>query len=130
MLISIDPNDPKPIYQQIVWAIKQQVCSRQIAPGQELPSVRELATALAVNLHTVRHAYQVLAAQGIVRLGLARRARVLPPAKEPISRQTAEQQLTPRLQEWIADALQLGLNEHDLRQMIDRAMSLMATRPE
>ena len=122
MLISIDQDDPRPIYLQIAAAIKQQLCSGQLEPGDELPSVRELAEALAVNLHTVRHAYRVLGEQGVVRLGLARRARVLPPPKHPPDHQQLEQTLLPRLRELVADAMQLGVSDDGLRQLMDHAI--------
>ena len=122
MLISIDQNDPRPIYLQIAAAIKQQLCSGQLEPGDELPSVRELAEALTVNLHTVRHAYRVLGEQGVVRLGLARRARVLPPLKHPPGHQQLEQTLLPRLRELVADAMQLGVSDDGLRQLMDHAI--------
>jgi len=122
MLISVDQNDPRPIYLQIAAAIKQQLCSGQLEPGDELPSVRELAEALAVNLHTVRHAYRVLGEQGVVRLGLARRARVLPPPEHPPDRQQLEQTLLPRLRELVADAMQLGVSDDGLRQLMDHAI--------
>ena len=122
MLISIDQDDPRPIYLQIAAAIKEQLCRGQLGPGDELPSVRELAGALGVNLHTVRHAYRVLGEQGVVRLGLARRARILPPPKHPPGRQQLEQTLLPRLRELVADATQLGVSDDGLRQLMDRAI--------
>jgi GntR family transcriptional regulator len=122
MLISIDQDDPRPIYQQIAAVIKQQLCSGQLEAGDELPSVRELADALSVNIHTVRHAYRLLRDQGVVRLGLARRARVLSPPKQPPNRQRLEQTLLPRLRELVADALQLGVSDDDLRELLDHVI--------
>ena len=128
MLISIDHNDPRPIYQQIAAAIKQQICGGHLQPGDELPSVRELARVLDINLHTVRHAYKLLSEQGVVRLGLARRARILSPPKQPPNKQQLEQTLLPRLRELVADAVQLGVSDDDLRQLVDQAITASKKR--
>jgi GntR family transcriptional regulator len=57
MLIVIDEKDSQPIYQQIVSQVREQVRSGILNPGAELPSVRELADNLNINMHTVRSAY-------------------------------------------------------------------------
>jgi DNA-binding transcriptional regulator YhcF (GntR family) len=131
MLISIDPDDPRPIYLQIAAAIKQQRYAGQLTPGDELPSVRELAEALGVNLHTVRHAYRTLADDGVVRLGLARRARILPPPETPPDNRKLDATLLPRLREIVIDAFHLGAEDKDLRALLDRAIreSRKGTRP-
>ena len=56
MLIYIDEDDSRPIYLQIMFQIKEQIRDGELKPGDELPSVRELADSLGINLHTVHHA--------------------------------------------------------------------------
>jgi DNA-binding transcriptional MocR family regulator len=55
-----------PVYQQIAAAIRAQVESGALAPGDRLPTIRELAQRLAVNRDTVASAYEALAADGVV----------------------------------------------------------------
>ncbi len=74
MFISINENDNRPIYVQIINQIKEQVRSGSLQPGDELPSVREAADSLRINMHTVRSAYLKLRDQGIIKLHLGRRA--------------------------------------------------------
>jgi GntR family transcriptional regulator len=121
MLIAIDPDDPRPVYQQIAVAVKQQVRTGQLSPGDELPGVRELAAALQINLHTVRHAYRLLSEQGVVRMGLGRRTRVLKP-DSPKDPQQVMKSLLPRVEEWVADAEQRGLSAKEIRRLVDRAL--------
>jgi len=52
MWISIDTQNSRPIYLQIIYQIKQQIRQGTLKPGDELPSVRELAQILGVNMHT------------------------------------------------------------------------------
>ena len=60
MLLSIDEQDPRPVYVQIVSQIKDQIQRGSLKPGDALPSVRELSASLGINMHTVRRAYVVL----------------------------------------------------------------------
>ena len=62
------------IRQQLIWLIT----SGQLIPDQPLPSIRRLADQLAVNLHTVRYAYQKLEEDGVIKIHPGKRAFVLP----------------------------------------------------
>ncbi len=119
MLITIDERDPRPIYLQIAAAIKEQISAGALREGDELPSVRELAGTLGVNLHTVRHAYLALREQGIIRMRLAQRARVLQPPKRPVGEERIERILVPRVNELITDAFHLGLSPAGFRRLVD-----------
>ncbi len=62
----MDFNSNKPIYRQIVDFSFSRIISRDWVAGQRVPSVRELATALAVNSHTVLKAYEYLQDEQII----------------------------------------------------------------
>jgi GntR family transcriptional regulator len=111
MLISISEEDPRPIYLQIAADIKGQIRTGDLSPGDELPSVRELADSLDVNLHTVHRAYQKLREQGVIRMRLGQRAKVAPLRDAPPSKDTIESELAGRLQELVTDAFHLGLSK-------------------
>jgi GntR family transcriptional regulator len=66
MRFRIDRNDERPIYVQIVDEVRSSLILGLLKPGDRLPAVRDLARRLQINLHTVRHAYSVLAEQQIV----------------------------------------------------------------
>ena len=66
MQIRISPGDGAPVYQQIVNQVKYLAASGQLAPGDELPTIRELAEQLLVNPNTVARSYRELEAEGIV----------------------------------------------------------------
>ncbi|MFH2002749.1 MAG: GntR family transcriptional regulator [Planctomycetota bacterium] len=66
MNIEINTNSPVPLYHQIAEAISYRIATGRLMPGDGLPSVRDLAARLNVNMHTVRRAYQVLSEQGLV----------------------------------------------------------------
>jgi len=122
MLISINEKDSRPLYAQIVYQIKQQLASGDLQSGDELPSVRELADSLDINMHTVRRAYLELRHQGIISLRLGRRARI-------IHRQTpepgAESDIQNRIKEVIAEAFLAGLPPQDIRKIFEEQLDLL-----
>jgi len=120
VLIYLDDRDPRPIYGQVVAQIKEQVASGALAPGEELPSVRDLADSLGINLHTVHRAYQKLRDEGVISLRLGRRAKVSEPRHERASREEIESRLTRRLGELVTDAVHLGLSPAEFRELVDR----------
>ena len=65
-LFSIATGSAEPIYRQLVDQVRRLVASRQLAPGDEMPSVREVAQALAVNPMTVSKAYGLLEMEGVL----------------------------------------------------------------
>ena len=123
MLISIGDDDARPIYQQIIAQVKEQVRTGALAPGDLLPSVRELARGLDINLHTVRNAYQKLADEGVIRVRLGQRARVAEPPTRPANRAEAEARLSQRLREIATDAYHLGVSREELLGLIHDALA-------
>ncbi len=65
-LFSIVTGSPDPIYRQLSDQVRRFVAGGQLAAGDELPSVREVAQALAVNPMTVSKAYSLLEAEGVL----------------------------------------------------------------
>ncbi len=59
-------DSDRPIYVQLVERLQIQIVSGQYAPGQKLPSVRELAAAAAVNPNTMQKAFAELEGSGLV----------------------------------------------------------------
>ena len=65
MLISIDPNDDRPIYLQIVDEVRRGIVIGTASAETPLPSVRQLAAELRINPNTVGQAYRELERQGL-----------------------------------------------------------------
>jgi GntR family transcriptional regulator len=121
MWISIDENDNRPMYLQIINQIKEQVSKGALQPGDNLPSVRELAESLKINMHTVRSAYLKLREQGVITIRLGRGARIA--ALQPYPASTgAITDLKVRIKELATDAFLMGLSRDDLRVLIDRQL--------
>ncbi|WP_027867022.1 GntR family transcriptional regulator [Massilia alkalitolerans] len=110
-LFSITPGSTEPIYRQLVEQVRRLVAGGQMAPGDELPSVRDVASSLAVNPMTVSKAYGLLETEGLLarRRGLgmlvaerprssrsqAERMALLRPTLERAAREARELELDP-----------------------------------
>jgi GntR family transcriptional regulator len=68
MLIRVQRGSSVPVSRQIDAQVRSQILSGGLPPGQQLPSVRELASELAVNVNTVVRVYERLAADGLVEM--------------------------------------------------------------
>ena len=113
MLVDLDANDPRPVYQQIVDEVRRCISIGVLRPNEVLPAVRTLAADLKVNPNTVQHAYRRLEQEGTVFVKRGLGTFVSPTAKEPsktrqmsVARQIAERALR--------DAFRHGLLASDL----------------
>ena len=62
----VSPSSGVPIFRQIVDQVHELIAAGAIAGGDMLPSTRQLAAALQVNMMTVSKAYQTLATEGVL----------------------------------------------------------------
>jgi LacI family transcriptional regulator len=77
--ISLDPRLGEPLTEQLHRQITWQIACGQLKPGDKLASVRDQAERLTINMHTVRAAYLLLEADGLVRTRAGSGTRVLTP---------------------------------------------------
>ena len=63
-MITLNYRDARPIYEQVCDGLRRLIVSGAIADGDKLPSVRALATQLAINPNTIQRAYNELEANG------------------------------------------------------------------
>ena len=68
MYIEIDFNSDEAIYMQLRNQIVLGIATNQYQEGESLPSVRQLAESIGINMHTVNKAYHVLRQEGFIRL--------------------------------------------------------------
>lgn len=65
-MISINYRDPHPIYEQIKNALRKDIISGIIKKDEKLPSVRDIASELAINPNTIQRAYKDLETEGYI----------------------------------------------------------------
>ena len=65
-LLNIQPTASEPIYRQIVEQLRRLIAGGQLAPGETLPSVRDVAGFHAINPRTVSRAYGIAESEGLL----------------------------------------------------------------
>jgi GntR family transcriptional regulator len=68
MYVKLNPDDQRPIYRQVVDEIKALIARGELPEGTALPSVRQVAADLGVNLNTIAAAYRELQDDGLIRV--------------------------------------------------------------
>jgi GntR family transcriptional regulator len=119
-VIVLDEVSPLPKYQQIVEQVKDHIAHGRLAPGAPLPSVRQLAGDLGINVNTAIAAYRVLEAEQVIVLRRGARATVHPrlaapaaPRADDIARVRAD------LERAHTAALLLGMDAPAVRALVD-----------
>ncbi|MEW1975349.1 MULTISPECIES: GntR family transcriptional regulator [Microbacterium] len=74
MLIRIDAESSRPLFEQVASSVRGDILAGRLVPGDRLPSAREVAEALDINLHTVLRAYQQLRDEALIDLRRGRGA--------------------------------------------------------
>jgi GntR family transcriptional regulator len=109
LLFSINPGSPEPIYRQLVEQLRRRIASGQLVAGEEIPSVRELAQALAVNPMTVSKAFGLMEAEGLVERRRGLPMVVAAQHQKAMKTRGRVELLRPALEKAAAEARQLEL---------------------
>jgi GntR family transcriptional regulator len=109
-LFSIATGSSEPIYRQLVEQARRLIAGGQLAPGDAMPSVREIAQALALNPMTVSKAYGMLELEGALtrRRGMGMTVADAPKKTRSLSSRT--DLLRPTLERAALEARQLELD--------------------
>jgi len=121
MQIVIRIEDPKPVYEQIVFQIEQGVRAGQLEAGTRLPSIRQLAQDLDLNQNTVAKAYGILETHGIVKT-LGRRGTVISKDSGGRIKQKAQQAAHEKLSEVVNSLQASGLSAGDITRAFRAAL--------
>jgi GntR family transcriptional regulator len=83
LFITLSPASPDPMYKQITDQVRDAIASGELAAGEKLPSIRELAEALRTSVITVKRAYLDLEKEGciVTRAGLGSFVAAVDPAR-------------------------------------------------
>ena len=110
-MLVIDARGRTPIYEQLVSGIKKMIMVGAYAPGEALPSVRQLAADLGINANTIQKAYQVLESQGVV-VTLPARGSFVAQSAEALMMQK-KQSILKEMRALAREAWAMGISEEE-----------------
>jgi len=118
MIVHIDAQNGIPIYDQIVRHVKYAVANRVLTAGEHVPSVRELAGQIAVNVNTVARAYRQLQDDGVL---VSIRGTGLAVTQDAVEICLRERQeiVVARLRSTLSEAFASGIPEAEIRKIFE-----------
>ena len=118
MEIVISNSSDKPIYEQIASQIREAIMTGELATGEQLPSIRSLATQLRISAITTKRAYQDLETQGFIHTVPGKGCFVAGDNLE-LLREERLRLVEASLAKAVADARTAGITAQELREMLD-----------
>jgi GntR family transcriptional regulator len=116
--IALDPHDRTPIYAQLERVLRAAIATGRLKPGDQLPTVRQLAVDLSINANTVARVYGELERQGVIetRRGVGSFVSATPAEAHPPHEH--ERRLGGFVTRVLADADRLGFTADELARAI------------
>ncbi len=126
MVIEIDFNSSEAIYMQLMNQIILGIATSRLQEGDALPSVRQLADHIGINMHTVNKAYSLLRQEGFVTIDRRRGAVIAVDADKA----KAMEELKKNLVVALAKSCCRNVSREDVHRMIDEIFEEYSTEQE
>ena len=126
-MIQLNYRDARPIYEQVKDGLRHLVVTGALQAGDKLPSVRALATSLAINPNTIQRAYESLEREGYLYTVAGKGSFAAPQADVNADRR---ERLLKDLDSSAAELLFLGMTAGELARRLDEAAARQAAREE
>lgn len=116
MIVEIDFNSDEAIYIQLKNQIIIGIATAQIENGEQLPSVRQLAEHIGINMHTVNKAYTVLKQEGFIQLDRRKGAVIALNSDKDV----AKERIADNMYIILAEAICRNIGRDEIHQLVDR----------
>jgi GntR family transcriptional regulator len=124
MHIKIDFRSGQPIYVQITDQVRQLVTSGELKEGDQLPTVRQLATELRVNFNTVARAYRLLDEAGLISTQQGRGTYIWETPGEVTLQKLRQHSLENLTKRYLVDAASRGVSPDEVAASIERYLQI------
>jgi GntR family transcriptional regulator len=122
MEIKIDFRSDQPIYIQIVEQVRRKVVNGELKQGDQLPTVRQLATDLRVNFNTVARAYRLLDEARVISTQQGRGTYIWEQPSEETLERLRSQELEALTRRYLKETLRLGFTPEQVSQTISERL--------
>ncbi len=119
MKLRIDADSSIPLYTQIVEQIKDLIAVGEFKPGQQLPTVRQLASDLRINFNTVARAYSLLDQEGLISTQRGRGTFVTGQLNDDQLNRMRQEKLKAIISTAVGEAVRLGYAPEEIRRVFD-----------
>ncbi|MGI8734908.1 MAG: GntR family transcriptional regulator [Pyrinomonadaceae bacterium] len=119
MYITIDEQDGRPMYRQVVDGIKELIARGELAAGSGLPPVRQVAADLGVNLNTIAFAYRELQKVGLIRIRHGSGAVVV----AQVTGQSVAERQQAKLRAALTDLVLAGLSRAEVLAIVNNVLN-------
>ena len=116
-MISLNYRDGRPIYEQVKDGLRHLVVTCALCPGDRLPSVRSMASSLAINPNTIQRAYEALESEGYLYTVAGKGSFA---AQRPGGNPERRERLLRTFDETAAELVWLGLTAGELAERLHR----------
>ena len=117
--ISLDFGSSDPIYAQIVDQVRAQLTTGELKPGDQLPTVRQLASDLRVNFNTIARAYRLLDEAGLISTQRGRGTYLLNYDETATEKVVRKESIEEQLERIIQALLRQGYSKQDIQSTIE-----------
>lgn len=117
-MINIDVRSSRPIYEQIIDVIKENILKGILMPGDKLPSVREMSSLITTNPNTVSRAYMELERQGVIETVRGKGTYVSSDYKPKVEEERMEK-LKEDIKKIIVEAHYMGITKEEILKIIN-----------
>ena len=128
MNIQIDFRSGGPIYLQIVEQVQQMIAQGELKKGDQLPTVRQLATDLRVNFNTVARAYRLLDEAGLISTQQGRGTYIWEAPPEEAMQELRQKGLHELVQHVFEEAERLGYSLEEIEQALAEQIQALKTK--
>ena len=118
LTLQLDFRSGLPIYIQIMNQIESQVLGGILKPGDQLPTVRALASELRVNFNTVARAYRMLDEARIISTQQGRGTYITEVPPPEVTKRLRQETLEALARKYISEALRLEFSKKEISQMV------------
>lgn len=122
VVFTVDPRSGVPVYLQLKEQIKRAVALGSLSPGEQLPTVKQLAVDLTLNPNTIARVYRELEHDEVIATSPGKGSFVRSNGQPETLRKNLDSVASRSLNESVREAKAIGLDRKDLRNLFERVL--------